>query len=80
MALTGAGLICLSVPASPASTDVGGDSPNYSGFFHCLAVFDDQHSRVLTRVGPWFIPCNLYSYLCGYPFANKFIAEIYLVF
>ena len=33
VALTGVGLICLSVPASPASTDVGGDSPSYSGFF-----------------------------------------------
>ena len=44
VAPTGAGLIFISVPASPASTAGGGDSPSYSGFFHCLAVFDDQGS------------------------------------
>ena len=44
VALMGAGLILISVPASPASTVGGGDSPSYSGFFHCLAVFDDQRS------------------------------------
>ena len=44
VALTGAGLIFISAPASPASTDRGGDSPSYSGFFHCLAVSDDQSS------------------------------------
>ena len=44
MALTGAGLIFISAPASPASTDGGGDSPSYSGFFHYLAVSDDQSS------------------------------------
>ena len=49
MAPTGAGLIFISVPTSPASTAGGGDSPSYSGFFHCLAVFDDQSS-------PYFNP------------------------
>ena len=44
VAPTGAGLIFISVPASPASTDRGRDSPSYSGFFHCLAVSDDQRS------------------------------------
>ena len=44
VAPTGAGLIFISAPASPASTDRGGDSPSYSGFFHCLAVSDDQSS------------------------------------
>ena len=44
VALTGAGLIFISAPASPASTAGGGDSPSYSGFSHCLAVSDDQRS------------------------------------
>ena len=44
VALTGVGLIFISAPASPASTAGGGDSPSYSGFFHCLAVSDDQSS------------------------------------
>ena len=44
VALTGAGLGLISVPASPESTAGGGDSPSFSGFFHCLAVFDDQGS------------------------------------
>ena len=44
VAPTGAGLIFIPVPASPASTAGGGDSPSYSGVFHCLAVFDDQSS------------------------------------
>ena len=42
-----AGLILNPIPASPASTVGGGDSPSYSGFFHCLAVFDDQSSTCL---------------------------------
>ena len=33
VAPTGAGLIFISVPASPASTAGGGDSPSYSGVF-----------------------------------------------
>ena len=65
------------VPASLASTAGGGDSPSYSGFFHCLAVFDDQRSPYFgpdgllqcTRSFPqvfypvWlgFIPCSLFS-------------------
>ena len=44
VAPTGVGLTLISVPASLASTAGGGDSPSYSGFFHCLAVFDDQRS------------------------------------
>ena len=44
VALTGAGLILIFVPASPASTAGGRDSPSYSGFFHCLVAFDDQRS------------------------------------
>ena len=39
VALPKAGLILNPVPASPVSTAGGGDSPSYSGFFHCLAVF-----------------------------------------
>ena len=38
VALTGAGLILNSVPASPASTDGGGDSPSYSGFLGGLSL------------------------------------------
>ena len=48
----GVRLIFIPVPASPASTAGGGDSPSYSGFFHCLAVFDDQGS-------PYFSPDSL---------------------
>ena len=44
VAPSGAGLIFIPVPASPASTAGGGDSPSYRGFFHCLAVFDNQSS------------------------------------
>ena len=44
LAPLGAGLIFIPVPASAASTSRGGDSPSYSGFFHCLAVFDDRSS------------------------------------
>ena len=84
-----AGLIFIPVPASPASTAGGGDSPSYSGFFHCLAVFDDQSSscfnpnscvlqnvwnsspRVFYPMVVWFIPCNFYSNLRDYLFANK---------
>ena len=39
-----AGLISNPAPANSTSTVGGGDSPSYSGFFHCLAVFDDQSS------------------------------------
>ena len=58
VALMGAGLILISVPASPASTAGGGDSPSYSGFFHCLAVFDDQVPRVLTQTAVY---CRMYE-------------------
>ena len=51
VAPTGAGLTLISVPANLASTAGGGDSPNYSGFFHCLAVFDDQHSLYFSPDG-----------------------------
>ena len=49
LALLKAGLISNPVPTSPASTAGGGDSPSYSGFFHCLAVFDDRSSPCLTQ-------------------------------
>ena len=39
-----AGLISNPAPAKSTSTVGGGDSPSYSGFFHCLAVFDDRSS------------------------------------
>ena len=52
VAPSGAGLIFTPVPASPASTAGGGDSPSYSGFFHCLAIFDDRSS-------PCFSPGSL---------------------
>ena len=52
VALSGARLIFIPVPTSPASTAGGRDSPSYSGFFHCLAVFDDQGS-------PYFSPDSL---------------------
>ena len=44
VALSGAGLISNTAPADSTSTVGGGDSPSYSGFFHCLAVSDDQSS------------------------------------
>ena len=49
VALPKAGLIFNPVPAIPTSTAGGGGSPSYSGFFHRLAVFDDQSS-------PYFSP------------------------
>ena len=47
VALPKAGLIFNPVPAISTSTAGGGDSPSYSGFFHCLAVSDDQSSPCL---------------------------------
>ena len=44
LALSKAGLIFNPIPASTAG---GGDSPSYSGFFHCLAVFGDRRSSCL---------------------------------
>ena len=44
VALSGAGLISNTASADSTSTVGGGDSPSYSGFFHCLAVSDDQSS------------------------------------
>ena len=67
MALTGAGLILISVPASPASTAGGRDSPSYSGFFHCLAVFDDQRS-------PYFSPDSLL--LCTGSFSTGILSRV----
>ena len=58
VAPTGAGLIFISVPASPASTAGGGDSPSYSGFFHCLAVFDDQGSPCFNPNSGVFVECT----------------------
>ena len=67
-----AGLISNRVPTSPASTAGGGDSPSYSGFFHCLAAFDDRSSPCLTQASVYrarnpffhgsFIPCNFGSF------------------
>ena len=34
----------LAFPPRPGNTVGGGDSPSYSGFFHCLAVSDDRSS------------------------------------
>ena len=56
LAPSGAGLIFTPVPASPASTARGGGSPSYSGFFHCLAVFDDRSSPVLNPSS--CVPCT----------------------
>ena len=47
VALSKAGSIFNPVPAISTSTAGGGDSPSYSGFFHCLAVSDDQSSPCL---------------------------------
>ena len=99
VALSKAGLIFNPVPAISTSTAGGGDSPSYSGFFHCLAVSDDQSSpclnprqlciveytkcpstALLSRVDFWFIPCNLYSNLHDYLFANKLILKSISVF
>ena len=44
LALSKVGLISNPAPANSTSTVGGGDSPSYSGFFHCLAVFDDRSS------------------------------------
>ena len=44
LALSGAGLSFNPTPANPGNTAGGGDSPSYSGFFHCLAIFDDRSS------------------------------------
>ena len=63
---SGAGLIFTPVPASPASTAGGGDSPSYSGFFHCLAVFDDRSSPCLTQAAVY---CSVY----GIPSHGSFI-------
>ena len=41
LASSEAGLISNPAPANSTSTVGGGDSPSYSEFFHCLAVFDD---------------------------------------
>ena len=37
-------LPCPAFPPKPGSTVGGRDSPSYSGFFHCLAAFDDRSS------------------------------------
>ena len=47
LALSKMGLTFNPIPASPASTVGGGDSPSYSGFSHCLAIFDDRSSPCL---------------------------------
>ena len=56
VAPSGAGLIFIPVPASPASTAGGGDSPSYGGFFHCLAIFDDQDSPYFGQDN--LLPCT----------------------
>ena len=60
LAPSGAGLIFTPVPASPASTAGGGGSPSYSGFFHCLAVFDNRSSPCPT-------PAAVYCVRVSYP-------------
>ena len=50
-----------------------GTHPVTVGFSTVWPSLTTNVPRVLTRVGPWFIPCNLYSYLCDYLFANKLI-------
>ena len=47
VALSKAGLVFNPAPASSTSTVGGGDSPSYSGFFHCLVIFDDRSSPYL---------------------------------
>ena len=64
LAPSGAGLIFIPVPASPASTARGGDSPSYSGFFHCLAVFDDRSSLFSTRA-VYYCVCGLNNQFTG---------------
>ena len=57
LAPSGVGLIFIPVPASPASTAGGGDSPSYSGFFHCL--------ESLTTGVPCFSIRAVYCCVCG---------------
>ena len=59
-----AGLISNTAPANSNSTVGGGDSPSYSGFFHCLAVFDDRSSLALTRA-VYYCVCGLNNLSMG---------------
>ena len=65
-----AGLISNPAPANSTSTVGGGDSPSYSGFFHCLAVFDDRSS-------PCFNPGSLS--LCTVSFPTGLWSRVALV-
>ena len=77
-----AGLISNLAPANSKSTVGGGDSPSYSGFFHCLVVFDDRSSLFLT----WVVYCcvcginnpstSLLSHLRDYLFANTLTPKL----
>ena len=49
VALSKAGLVFNPAPANSTSTVGGGDSPSYSGFFHCLVVFDTEVPRALAQ-------------------------------
>ena len=77
-----AGLISNPVPASPASTAGGGDSPSYSGFFHCLAVFDDRSSPCSTQAAVYhvrvFYPVLLLVHLVQPSFACVLDLETFL--
>ena len=57
-----AGLIFNPIPTSPASTVGGGVSPSYSGFFHCLAAFDNRSSP---RLNPGSLSLGTKSFSTG---------------
>ena len=69
-----AGLISNPAPANSTSTVGGGDSPSYSGFFHCLAVFDDRSSPCFNLEQPVY--CRVY----GIPFFHGFFYPVLLWF
>ena len=72
LAPSGAGLIFTPVPASPASTAGGGGSPSYSGFFHCLAVFDNRSSPCLTQAAVYRVWVSYPMLLLVHPVQSSF--------
>ena len=72
LAPLGVGLIFTPVPASPASTAGGGGSPSYSGFFHCLAVFDDRSSLCLTQAAVYRVRISYPVLLLVHPGQSSF--------
>ena len=72
LAPSGAGFIFTPVPASPASTAGGGGSPNYSGFFHCLAVFDDRSSPCSTQAAVYHVRVSYPVLLLVQPVQSSF--------